>query len=184
MKIYTKTGDHGEASLFSGERLFKGGRFFEALGALDELNAALAMAHDSARSRRFKTMIGEVQRRIFRLSSDLATRYSENSACVFRRISADDTKKLETDIDKMTEKLAPLSRFILPGGLMSASAIHLARAICRRAEREVFRLAKEESLNPEIPIYLNRLSDYLFTLARALHKDSKKKEITIDVSSE
>lgn len=164
MKIYTRTGDDGTTGLFSGRRVSKASLRIEAHGTIDELNSELGVARASVPQPEVSTMLANIQSQLFVAGADLATPMDATAS--IPRINGSDTQRLEADIDRMTAALPPLRVFILPGGSPAASHIHLARAISRRAERDVLRLAAAEPINPELPVYLNRLSDFLFTLAR------------------
>ncbi|MDD5200829.1 MAG: cob(I)yrinic acid a,c-diamide adenosyltransferase [Terrimicrobiaceae bacterium] len=164
MKIYTRTGDDGTTGLFSGERIAKTAPRIEAHGAIDELNSALGVARAAAPQAEVGGLIHAVQRQLFAAGADLATPAGAGPA--IPRLADNETAWLETEIDRMTAVLPPLRAFILPGGTPAAAHIHLARSIARRAERDTLRLATVEPIHPELPVYLNRLSDFLFTLAR------------------
>ena len=163
LKIYTRTGDEGLTSLFSGGRVSKTHPRVQAYGTVDELNSLLGTAQAAGPQPLVSTMIEKIQHQLFTIGSDLATPAETRSA---PRIGSTDTAWLESEIDRMTEALPPLRHFILPGGTPSASQIHVARCVCRRGERLVVLLAEQEPINRETLIYLNRLSDFLFTLAR------------------
>ena len=160
MKIYTKTGDAGETGLYSGERVAKSDRRIAVVGTLDELNAGLGLAHALAPATPVGALIEEVQRLIFDMGADVAT-IGEKTKVV--RLGANHVARLEEIIDHLDGQLPPLRAFILPGGTTAAAQIHVCRAICRRAEREVVGLAE---INRQVSIALNRLSDLLFMLAR------------------
>ena len=181
-RIYTRTGDAGETGLFGGQRVRKDDLRVEAYGATDELNAALGMAIAQGAEPEIRSRLLEFQHDLFTLGGDLATPIEspeENEAdrtkgrVTIARLDAARTAALEGWIDRYTAELLPLTRFILPGGHPLAAYLHLARTICRRAERHCVTLAyaggEPEAavvINPEIIRYLNRLSDLLFTLAR------------------
>jgi len=164
VKIYTRTGDDGTTGLFSGERVSKTHPRVEAYGAVDELNSALGLARALGAQARVATVIIGVQKTLFTLGSDLATRATGKAA--IPRIGADEITHLEGEIDRMTAELPPLRTFILPGGTPAGAQLQLVRAIARRAERAALRLAAEEAVNAEALVYMNRLSDFFFTLAR------------------
>ena len=173
MKLYTRTGDRGKTSLFSGERVFKNHPRIEAYGAVDELNSILGVL--AAGLPEEAEGIGEEVRRIqgdlLHMGAWLSTTAAAPAAGLLTAFSMERSHYLESAIDRMEAKLAKLTGFILPGGEMSASLAHMARAICRRAERRLvaLTLSGEDSLAEEISkplIFLNRLSDYLFALAR------------------
>ena len=165
MKIYTKTGDSGKTSLFGGERVSKTHPRVEACGAVDELNSMLGLARALRPSDRGDAWLADVQNQLFHLGADLATP-AQAKADWITRIAAGDIVWLETTIDAMTAELAPLRNFILPGGTAAAAAIQAARAVSRRAERRIAALAAEEDIGAFVLPYVNRLSDWLFTLAR------------------
>lgn len=161
-KIYTRTGDAGEAGLVDGSRVSKASARMHAIGEVDEANSAIGLAiadvGDDAR-----TALGRVQNELFDLGADLATPGDMEGAL---RIVAEQVERLEREIDAWNGALSPLTSFILPAGSRAVSALHLARATVRRAERWTVALAGEEQVNPHALAYLNRLSDHLFVLAR------------------
>lgn len=169
MKIYTRGGDDGETSLFGGGRVGKGSARVEAMGAVDELNAVLGWAVAQLPDGRPREGLREVQHDLFTIGAGLASRTPEGGP---RRGGTPDLPErritdLEAWIDEVTEGLPALTAFILPGGSRTAAALHVARTVCRRAERAVVRLAETEPVASDVLPYLNRLSDLLFTLARA-----------------
>ena len=164
MKIYTRTGDKGETSLFGGQRVSKDSLRIEAYGTVDELNSALGIARAGNRDPEIDRILGHIQQKLFDVGADLATPRSSNAD--IRRIGANDSHPLEESIDSLEAKLKTLKSFILPGGSPVASNIHFARTICRRAERLVVHLARTENIGGDMTVFLNRLSDLLFVLAR------------------
>jgi len=168
MKVYTRTGDDGTTGLFGGGRVAKSHPRIAAYGTVDETNAAVGMARAALAGgrelERADAVLGRVQEELFVLGGDLAapgeTKYP------VPRVEAHHVEALERDIDAFTVDLPPLKHFILPGGHPAAAALHLARTVCRRAERHVVEMAEAEALKPEPLHYLNRLSDLLFTMAR------------------
>lgn len=162
LKVYTRTGDGGETHLIGG-RTSKADPQIEAIGTVDELNAAIGvvLAHDVGSSTR--TVLGRVQGELFTLGAELAV--GPRPGREVPQLSDAQVAALEHDIDAATEGLASLKNFVLPGGAVSAAFLHVARAVCRRAERRVVTLG--DKVRPELSRYLNRLSDLLFTLARA-----------------
>ncbi|MCS6862321.1 MAG: cob(I)yrinic acid a,c-diamide adenosyltransferase [Abditibacteriales bacterium] len=172
MKIYTKTGDTGETGLFGGRRVSKGSLRVEAYGAVDELNAHLGWAATLLTSplvdAHGSNLLRQIQSDLFVLGADLATplKTKSNVAARTQRMTPAQTQQLEAWIDRWEAEMPPLRHFILPGGTPAAAALHVCRAVCRRAERCVVRLAEFEPVNPEAIVYLNRLSDLLFVLAR------------------
>lgn len=163
-KIYTKTGDTGETSLFGGKRLPKDDIRIEAYGTVDELNAYIGLLRDHLKMAAVTAVLEEVQTCLFTIGSNLANDPTKNLAVP--KIKEADIALLERTIDEMETELEPLKNFILPGGHVLASHAHVARTICRRAERRVITLNRENPVDPILIRYLNRLSDYLFVLAR------------------
>lgn len=167
MKIYTKTGDAGQTSLFSGRRVPKNHLRLQTYGTLDELNTLLGLARAHNADPRLEQRLGRLQTLLFILCSDLATPLPEpGQKDLVTRIDQRHVAYLEQGIDAMTAELPPLRSFILPGGTETAAVLHVARTVCRRAERWLITLKPEEDLGPHAPVLVNRLSDYLFTLAR------------------
>lgn len=166
MKIYTKKGDQGETSLFGGKRVWKDNARISAYGTVDELNSVLGLAITEIRNKELAEVLKCIQDELFTLGSDLASPLDNKKAVEIPRVNSALVEKLEKLIDDYDSQIPPLKNFIIPGGTKGAGFLHFARTICRRAEREVIALAKEESINEIIKIYLNRLSDLLFVLAR------------------
>ncbi len=165
MKIYTRTGDDGTTSLFSGGRVPKHHLRVESYGTVDELNSLLGLARSHELSAATDAELARVQHQLFNLGADLATPLDAKSSYVVR-MDAATVEWLEQSIDRMMAELPALNYFILPGGTPAAAAIHVARSVCRRAERLVTQLQEHEPVGEQVLPYLNRLSDYLFTLAR------------------
>jgi len=170
-KIYTKTGDKGETSLIGGTRVPKYHPRIEAYGTVDELNSYLGLIRDHDIDEDLKEMLLEIQDRLFTLESQLAHDPETKLTRPLPRIEEADILKLEQAIDQMNEGLDPLRSFILPGGQIVSSHCHVARCICRRAERITIRLSEVHPVEALNIKYLNRLSDYLFVLARKISKD-------------
>ena len=168
MKIYTKFGDSGETALYGGTRLGKDEPRIEAIGTVDELNAYIGYAQTLVADVDLSELMARVQNHLFDVGADLATPATHTKAAEFR-IPADFTTEMETAIDTLSAELPPLTNFILPGGCTAGAILHIARVVCRRSERCVVRLAREEEVNPEILRSLNRLSDLLFVLARTVN---------------
>ena len=165
MKIYTKAGDEGQTGLFGGERVAKDHLRIRAYGTLDELNATLGMVvAESGGLDPLGQRLGVIQAELFQLGAELAT--PRGKSISLHLIDEESVSRLESEIDSMESALAPLKSFILPGGSRCASALHLARTVSRRAEREIISLNRSESLRPVALQYINRLSDYLFVCAR------------------
>lgn len=179
MKIYTKSGDQGKTGLISGKRVSKASARIAAYGSVDELNAHLGMIRDLLTSDEHtaKTLI-KIQERLFEIGSQLAADDPpEAQKFPLPQIREEDIRQLELEMDCMDEALPPLKNFILPGGHPTISHIQIARTVCRRAERETVSLRELEEYVPEKVIqYLNRLSDYLFVLARKVSLDLGVKE--------
>ncbi len=170
-KIYTRTGDGGETGLVDGSRISKAHPRAVAIGEVDEANSAIGIALLHVRDENAQAMLGRVQNELFDLGADLATPGEEfETSQTALRITADQVARLELEIDAMNEALEPLRSFILPGGGAGAAHLHLARTIVRRAERAAVAAAREVTLNPQALIYINRLSDHLFVLARLIAK--------------
>ncbi len=165
MKIYTRTGDRGDTSLFGGRRVPKDALRIEAYGTVDELNSAVGLARAENDDTDIDGILEAIQNELFQLGADLATPQSVEKRKV-KRMEPKDVQGLEKIIDDLQGRLKPLRSFILPGGSPVAARIHFARTICRRAERAVVRLSRNEDIGDTILIYLNRLSDLLFVLAR------------------
>jgi len=165
MKIYTKTGDGGDTSLFGGQRVPKDAVRIEACGSVDELNSIIGVARCDGEDQEIDSLLGHIQEELFALGADLATPRSLKKEAI-RRFDAREAHALERLIDRLEPRLKPLRNFILPGGSPQAARLHLARTVCRRAERAVVRLSRHEDIGKGAVVYLNRLSDLLFVLAR------------------
>jgi len=168
MKIYTKTGDKGETGLMGGKRLGKDSLRIHAYGEIDELNAWLGVCRAQNSPKEIGGMLHQLQRELFDLGADLATPL--DSKVTVPRVTENQTANLEKLIDSMDEKLTPLKNFILPGGCLLVSNLHIARTVCRRAERAIVALQKQEEIGGLVVKYVNRLSDLLFTMARYANK--------------
>ena len=177
MKIYTKTGDSGQTSLVGGTRVSKTELRIEAYGTVDELNSYVGLLRDQAINNDRKDILKEIQDRLFTIGSILASEPEQTKKRI-PDLHESDIELLEKEMDKMDESLEPMRFFILPGGHQSVSFGHLARTVCRRAERITLRLAQETEVNDLVIKYLNRLSDYLFVLCRMMIKDLNIEEIS------
>lgn len=167
MKIYTKTGDAGKTSLLGGTKVSKGATRIEAYGSVDELNACVGLLWDHVDDDETKRILKEIQDRLFTIGSTLATDPAKNLNMPLPDVHESDIELLEKEMDRMDSMLPALKHFILPGGAPVVSFAHLARTVCRRAERNCIRLNDEEGNVPALIIkYLNRLSDYFFMVAR------------------
>lgn len=176
MKIYTRTGDGGETSLFGGKRVGKDNPRIDAYGTVDELNACIGMAMASCADPSLVAVLESIQKHLFIVGADLATPLGTHEKKTVR-VDKPLIDLLEREIDKHDEELDPLKYFILPGGNQCAATLHFCRTVCRRAERSVFALSKIEPINKNVLIYLNRLSDFLFVIARCANARAGTKEI-------
>ncbi|KAM4616361.1 corrinoid adenosyltransferase MMAB [Polymixia lowei] len=181
-KIYTKTGDKGFSSTFTGERRPKEDHVFEALGTTDELSSAIGLAREFCidKGHSFTYQLDKIQCILQDVGSNIATPRSSARESHIKKttFTPQPVADLETWIDKFTEELPPLSNFILPSGGKSSAALHIARTVCRRAERSVAPIVRSGEADPDVAKFLNRLSDYLFTLARyAAMKEGNEEKI-------
>jgi cob(I)alamin adenosyltransferase len=167
-RIYTRSGDDGITGLGDGSRVRKDHPRVAAYGTVDELNAMLGLLLTVAQDER--PLLTLIQNDLFDVGADLCVPPTEGETRL--RVTAEQATRLEQAIDRLNEPLAPLTSFILPGGTPAASWAHLARTVCRRAERDVITLSDTDPINPQVVIYLNRLSDLLFVLARVYNKDN------------
>lgn len=172
MKIYTKTGDKGTTSLIGGTRVAKHHIRIESYGTVDELNSYIGLVGDQDIAARDKATLKQIQDRLFTIGSSLAAD-PEKSRMAIPDLFDTDITLLEDEIDLMDKSLPELKHFILPGGSNAISFCHIARCVCRRAERITVHLAEESPVDEKVTIYLNRLSDYLFTLGRKIAMDNK-----------
>ena len=180
MKIYTKTGDAGQTGLFGGGRVSKDDPRVEAYGDVDELNAFLGAARSVEMMPRIDEVLVPVQRDLFSIGALLATPDLQKMHDHLAKAQIDDSRiaSLEQEIDACDRELEPLRAFIVPGGTPKAAALHVARTVCRRAERRVIHLQKEVEIPQIVVVYLNRLSDLLFTLARVANTRAGAGEVT------
>ena len=176
MKIYTKTGDKGETGLFGAGRVSKDSLRIEAYGTVDELNSFIGLAIIEAKEEIVKQQLLRIQNLLFVVGGDLAAP-NNNEGFHIPRIEEKDYLEIEGFIDAISERLDVLKYFILPGGTKSAALLHTARTVCRRAERRVVALKKGEEINENIVIFLNRISDLLFELARYENKSADVADI-------
>ena len=182
MKIYTKQGDLGQTVLFDGTRVAKDHLRIETYGTVDELNSAIGLTIVDCRDEALTELLTRLQRQLLDLGSDLATPLDSKNSAKVRRIGAPHVAFLEQQIDAATAQLPPLKRFIIPGGSVTAARLHVARTVCRRAERHLVTLMHHEAavIGPHPLIYLNRLSDLLFTLARLANKMDGRGDVEWD----
>ena len=176
MKIYTKTGDKGTTALYGGLRLSKAELRIEAYGTVDELNSFLGLAATYLDEKEYSDLMQGIQSRLFDIGTHLAAEPGKKNL-VLPEIPDTAITLLEQYIDKMNETLPELKFFILPGGNKAAAVCHVARTVCRRAERCVVRLSENDKIEPILIQYLNRLSDFLFVLARKFAHDANEPEI-------
>jgi cob(I)alamin adenosyltransferase len=177
LSIVTKTGDGGETGLFGGGRVSKDDPRVEAYGEVDELNAALGLARAQKLEASLDELLQEVQSQLFTVGAVLATPPDSRAASVIPVLHPSWAAAMEQQIAAFDREILPLNAFILPGGTAAASALHLARTICRRAERRVVPLARAGAVIPEVVVYLNRLSDLLFTLARVANHRAGERDV-------
>lgn len=166
MKIYTKTGDDGQTGLFGGERVIKSDARVDAYGNVDETNACLGLARAQGLGAALDGMLERIQSQLFVLGAELATPVGHRERLGLTLLGAPEVAELERDIDRLEADLPALKTFVLPGGSAGASHLHHARTVCRRAERGVVAIYEAAQLRVELVVYLNRLSDLLFVMAR------------------
>ncbi len=174
MSVYTRFGDKGKTSLYGGKTVSKGSLRIDAYGSLDELNSWLGVVLTEIKDARIKKELLVIQNDLFEVGASLASEIKNKKLEVYleKRV-----KEFEKEIDDLTAKLPELENFILPGGGKAGSSLHVARTVCRRAERRVAELSEKENVGKEILIYINRFSDLLFTFARYINYKEKKKEL-------
>jgi cob(I)alamin adenosyltransferase len=170
-RIYTKTGDLGDTGLGDGSRVPKDHPRVAAYGSVDELNALFGVFLLQLQDKALIDLIRSIQNDLFDVGGDLCLPEKDGESAL--RLQADQALRLEKEIDQVNERLQPLKSFILPGGTQAAAWCHLARTVCRRAERDVVTLSHQEKVNSQVIVYLNRLSDLLFVLARVCNNDGK-----------
>lgn len=172
--LYTRRGDKGETSLYGPRRVSKDDPRVEAYGAIDELNSLLGAVIAASRDRALVASLKEIQRMLFVAGGDAATEIPSRQDVP--RIGRHHTKRLEAMTDELLAELPPLANFILPGGTVTGANLHLARSVCRRAERRVVTASRTEDMNPELLPFFNRLSSYFFNLSRWANKKAGRKE--------
>ena len=177
MKIYTKTGDKGYTSLVGGSRIKKSHLKLDAYGTIDELNSWIGMIRSNVKSLDIDVLLNSIQCKLFDIGSELATEAKEEGEEKVTACKSSDITLLEEQIDLMNESIEPMTNFILPGGSSEISYCHLGRTVCRRAERIIYALQELEPVDTLLLKYINRLSDYLFTLARFVAKKQEIDEI-------
>lgn len=176
MKIYTKTGDAGETALFGGPRVRKSDRRVDAYGEVDELNAAIGAVRAGLEDPEIERQLSLVQEELFTIGADLATPHDARARSALPEVDPAWVERLERALDAWEAELPPLSTFVLPTGTRTAAGLHLARCVCRRAERRVVTLAAEVEVAPVTLAYLNRLSDLLFVAARVANHRARRPE--------
>lgn len=174
MKIYTRTGDDGTTGLIGNKRVKKSNPRIASYGMVDELNASIGIVLSSKLGKDIRILLTKIQNDLFVVGADLANPDLKNKS---NRVTSEMITYLEKEIDRLEEKLDPITYFILPGGDLVASQIHLARAICRRAETNMVSLSEVEAINNPCLIYMNRLSDLLFVVARTINKRKKISDV-------
>ena len=176
-RIYTKTGDEGETGLFGGPRVPKDDPRVEGYGEIDELNAAIGLARSFELPAELDAICASLQDRLFTVGAMLATPKESKAAGYIPQLKPEWVAEMERQLDAFAEALPPLTAFILPGGSRAASALHLCRTICRRAERRIVGLLREGIAEKEIVVFLNRLSDLLFSMARMANLRANVKDV-------
>lgn len=178
MKIYTKTGDAGKTSLIGGTKVLKSNDRINAYGTIDELNSFVGLASDYCNDEHSKSILKEIQDRLFTIGSELACDPNKETKMIIPDLHESDIELLEKEMDRMDAELPVMRHFILPGGHLAASSLHVARSVCRRAERCCVLLhEKEANVSPLIIKYVNRLSDYFFMLSRYMCMKNNSPEI-------
>ncbi|MFH2105833.1 MAG: cob(I)yrinic acid a,c-diamide adenosyltransferase [Candidatus Micrarchaeota archaeon] len=174
MKIYTKYGDKGETTLVSGEKMIKDDIRVEAYGTVDELNAFIGVISTFTSDDDVKKTLLPIQKNLFSIGAMLSTRSPTEKT---PKINLNDISKLEATIDEIEKELDPIKHFIIPGGSKTSALLHMARTVCRRAERRIVTLSKTEKVSEDIIIYLNRLSDLLFVMARMANRKKRIEDV-------
>ena len=177
MKVYTKTGDKGETSIVGGIRVKKSCRRLDAYGTVDELNSHLGLLASMLPDGEYRDIIIRIQRDLFNVCSNLATDQSQTSLSDSARLTEGEIRFLEEQVDSIMRQLPERQGFILPGGCQAASQAHVCRTVCRRAERSIVALSEEAIISPETLQFVNRLSDYLFVLAKIINFNTGVSEI-------
>lgn len=180
--IYTRTGDKGTTSLVGGQRVSKAHRRIESYGTIDELNSFIGLLMTALDEQEDLDFLSFVQHKLFTIGSYLATDQSQTDLRIESRVTPESIVRIETEIDKIDAGLPRMKHFVLPGGCRSASLSHVCRTVCRRAERRIYSLAEEAEIEEPVLIFINRLSDYFFVLARKECLKNNGKEIIWDYS--
>jgi cob(I)alamin adenosyltransferase len=177
VKIYTKTGDSGQTRLFDGSKVRKDDDRVEAYGAVDELNSFIGAAAALVQEAELIAMLAAIQKDLFSVGAQLADPGFKNQSRAKFRLPPERVAALESAIDTFETELPPLRQFILSGGGQAGAMLHVARTVCRRAERQVVKVSTKLEVNPDLIVYLNRLSDFLFVMARVVNQREGKQEI-------
>lgn len=172
MKIYTKTGDDGTTGLFGGARVGKDDALVEAYGTVDETNAAIGLARAAGPEAALDELLAGIQQDLFVVGAELACVPGRQHTLKMTLVGTSDIERLERAIDETEQTLPPLKNFVLPSGAKTAAALHAARTVCRRAERRTLSASREHEVRHEVIVYLNRLSDLLFVLARRANREA------------
>lgn len=178
--IYTRTGDKGTTSLVSGQRVSKADRRIESYGTIDELNSFIGLLMTAIEDPEDEKFLLFIQHKLFTIGSYLATDQSTTELKIESQVTQESIEKIEHEIDRIDETLPKMKNFVLPGGCRSASLAHVCRTVCRRAERRIYSLAEQAEVEDPVLIFVNRLSDYLFVLARKECLKHNGKEIIWD----
>lgn len=182
--IYTGTGDKGTTSLVGGQRVSKAHQRIESYGTIDELNSFIGLLISAVEEEESKAFLSFIQHKLFTIGSYLATDQETTTLRIESRVTPESISRIEHQIDKIDEALPKLKAFVLPGGCRSASLAHVCRTVCRRAEREIYRLCETYPVEEPVLVFMNRLSDYLFVLARKECIQHNGEEIIWDYTCE
>ncbi|WP_163870155.1 cob(I)yrinic acid a,c-diamide adenosyltransferase [Myxococcus eversor] len=177
MKIYTKTGDAGETGLFGGGRVAKDDARVDAYGEVDELNATLGLARASSLPQELDAMLHRLQDQLFTVGAVMATPAGTKASAHIPALKAEWAADMEHAIDRFESELPTMTHFILPGGTQGAAALHLSRTVCRRAERRAVPLLRDGTIPKDVVVFLNRLSDLLFVMARVANHRAKVEDV-------
>ena len=176
-KVYTRTGDKGQTSIVGGIRMSKASERLEAYGTVDELSSHLGLLASMLKEGEYYDMIIRIQRNLFNVCTNLATDQSQTPLYDSAKLAEGEIELLEKEVDRLMNLLPERQGFILPGGTMPASQAHVCRTVCRRAERRIVALSEKAQISPETLQYVNRLSDYLFVLAKIINFNTGQSEI-------
>ncbi|KAB3533213.1 cob(I)yrinic acid a,c-diamide adenosyltransferase [Alkaliphilus serpentinus] len=168
MKIYTKTGDKGDTSLYDGTRVSKDDIRVESYGTIDELDSALGFSRNFIQDKKIIEIVYKIQRDLFKVAAELAT---EDNSKIVAKVQEEDIIYLESIINEYMEKIPKVDKFIIPGTSVESASLHMARTICRRAERRIITLRRSAEIRDDLVKYVNRLSDAIYTIARYLEKE-------------